>query len=280
MKPPPTFSGHVDVGELEVYYERHGHGAPLVLLHGAMGTIESCFAGLLPALARHFEVVAVELQGHGHTRDAARPLTYESMAGDTAALLEALGIARAHVVGYSLGGAVALQLALDRPELVDHLVFAGGAAFDTSGVHPELLAMFESFDPHEPDGTPWHDAYRRVAPDPDAWTSLVTKVNQLDRAGVSFPPARLTALQIPTLLIIGDADVVRPEHTVEMFRLLGGGVPGDLVGLPPARLAVLPGTSHIGLLDRVEWLSTMILAFLTPPPEHQTTNGRDLRGQR
>jgi pimeloyl-ACP methyl ester carboxylesterase len=258
-------TGYVTVGELDMYYERHGHGAPLVLLHGAMGTIESCFARLLPVLARHFEVIAVELQGHGHTRDIARPLTYDGMAADVAALVEALDLGRADFVGYSLGGAVALQLALDRPELFDHLVFAGGAAFDPSGVHPELVAAFESFDPHEVDGTPWHEAYRRVAPDPDAWTSLVAKVNQLDRAGVSWPRDQLTAMRVPTLLIIGDADVVRPEHTVEMFRLLGGGVPGDLVGIPPAQLAVLPGTTHVGVLDRVDWLSAMILGFLTPP---------------
>jgi pimeloyl-ACP methyl ester carboxylesterase len=244
-------SGYVSVGELDLYCERHGHGAPLVLLHGAMGTIESCFAGLLPGLAQHFEVVAVELQGHGRTRDVARPLTYEGMAGDTAAVLAASGIERAHFVGYSMGGAVALQLALDRPELVDHLVFAGGAAFDTSGVQPELLERFESFDPHELDGTRWHEAYRQVAPNPDAWISLVLKVNQLDRAGMSWPRERLAALEIPTLLIIGDSDIVRPEHTVEMFRLL-----------PRAQLAVLPGTSHEGMLDRVQWLSSMIVAFL------------------
>ena len=262
MRAAHKSSGYFGVGELDLYYERLGHGAPLVLLHGALGTIESCFAGLLPALARHFEVVAVELQGHGHTRDVARPLTYGGMAGDTAAMLDGLGIERAHFVGYSMGGAVALRLALDRPDLVDRLVFAGGAAFDTSGMHRELTAMFDSFDPNELDGTRWHEAYRRVAPDPDAWTSLVIKANQLDRAGVSVSRERLTDLQVPTLLIIGDADVVRPEHTVEMFRLLGGGVPGDVVPAPPAQLAVLPGTSHVGLLDRVDWLSSMILAFL------------------
>jgi pimeloyl-ACP methyl ester carboxylesterase len=265
----PKSSGYVDVGVLDLYYERHGEGPLLVLLHGAFGTIESCFAGLLPALARDFDVVAVEMQGHGRTRDVARPLSYEDMAGDTAALLDALDIPRAHLVGYSMGGAVGLQLALDRPELVDHLVFAGGAAFDSSGVYPELIAGFESFDPHELDGSRWHDAYRRVAPDPDAWTSLVVKMNELDRAGHSWPRERIARMQVPTLLINGDADIVRPEHIVEMFRLLGGGVPGDLVGVPQSQLALLPGTSHVGVLDRVDWLSSMILAFLRPPSQNQ-----------
>jgi pimeloyl-ACP methyl ester carboxylesterase len=259
---PSRRSGYISVGALEMYFERHGTGPPLVLLHGAFGTIESCFAELRPALACDFDVIAIELQGHGHTRDIDRPLTYEDMAGDTAALLEALDVGRAHFVGYSMGGAVALQLALDRPELVDHLVFAGGASFDPSGVYPELMASFESFDPHQLDRSRWHEAYRRVAADPDAWIPLVVKLNELDRSGHSWPRDRLAALQAPTLLINGDADIVRPEHAVEMFRLLGGGAPGDIAGIARAQLAVLPGTSHEGVLDRVDWLTSMIVAFL------------------
>lgn len=258
----PKSTGYVDVGALDLYYERHGDGAPLVLVHGAFGTIESCFAGLLPRLAPDFEVIAVEMQGHGRTRDVDRPITYEGMAADTAALLEALDIPRAHFVGYSMGGAVGLQLAIDRPELVDRLVFFGGTSFEPDGLHPELIESFESFDPHELDGTNWHEAYRRVAPDPDAWTSLVVKVNELDRSGKSWPREQLEGLRLPTLLINGDADIVRPEHAVEMFRLLGGGMPGDLAGIPRARLALLPGTSHVGVLDRVDWLASMILEFL------------------
>jgi len=258
----PTSAGYVDVGELELYLERYGHGDPLVLLHGALGTIESCFARLLPLLARHFEVLAVELQGHGHTRDVSRPLTYQAMACDIAALLDRMGITRTHCVGYSMGGAVALQLALENSGLVDHLVVAGGASFNTSGLYPDVLAGLNALDPHQLDGTQWHEAYRRVAPDPDAWPALVAKVNELDRTDLSWSEQQLAALPTPTLLVIGDADIVRPEHTVEMFRLLGGGVPGDLVGNPPSQLAVLPGTSHTGVLERVDWLASMIVSFI------------------
>ena len=260
----PGFRGYVDAGALQLYCERHGAGYPLVLLHGAFGTIESSFAGLLPALARHFEVIAVELQGHGRTRDTGRPLSYQDMAADVAALLEVLALPGAHVAGYSMGGGVALQLAFDHPELAGRLVFFGGASFDPDGIYPEYTAAFESFDPHQLDGSPWHEAYGRVAPDPGAWTSLVVKLNELDRAGPpSWPEARLAALAAPALLIIGDSDIVRPEHAAQMFRLLGGGRPGA-AGRRPAQPAVLPGTSHEEVLDRVEWLSSMITAFLLP----------------
>jgi pimeloyl-ACP methyl ester carboxylesterase len=222
-----------------------------------------------PALARHFEVIAVELQGHGRTRDIARPLTYPDMAADVAALLGTLGLPRAHVAGYSMGGGVALQLGLDHPGLVDRLVFFGAASFDPGGFYPEYRAGFDSFDPHQLDGTPWHDAYRRVAPDPGAWTSLVVKLNELDRSGgPSWPRARLEALAAPMLLINGDSDIVRPEHAVQLFRLLGGGVPGAPAGMRSAQLALLPGPSHEDILDRVDWITAMITAFLMPAPSH------------
>jgi pimeloyl-ACP methyl ester carboxylesterase len=260
-------SGYVAVGAgLELYYERHGRGDPLVLLPGAFGTINSCFGGLLPVLAREFEVIAVELQGHGHTRDIDKPLTYDGMATSTATLLDTLGVDRAAIVGYSLGGAVGLVLALDRPDLVHRLVYFGGVSFDPSGVQPELAQAFESFDPHQLDGSPWHEAYRSVAPDPDGWTRLVEKVNLLDRTGFAIPSDRLSQLQIPTLLMIGDADVVMPEHVIDLFRLLGGGGPGDTEPPSATQLAVLPGTTHVGMLDQVDWLSSMIFRFLGVRP--------------
>jgi pimeloyl-ACP methyl ester carboxylesterase len=264
-KLPGPRSGTVAVNGLDIYYELHGEGDPLVLLHGAMGTIDSCFAALLPTLAASRTVVAVELQGHGHTPDIDRPLSYALLADDVAGLMRAVGVAPADVVGYSLGGGVALQLAMTRPSLVRRIVFAGGASYRRDGLHPDML---EDPGPDIPDltGTPWHDAYLRVAPDPAQWTTLVAKTIELDGSFEGWTADQVRAVQAPTLLVIGDADIVRPEHTVEMFRLLGGGVNGDLVGLSPSRLAILPGTTHTGVTERAGWLGEMILDFLDPPP--------------
>ena len=261
---PGATSGYVPVNGLDMYYEIHGDGSPLALFHGAMGTIDSCFAGLLPALAATRQVVAVELQGHGHTADVDRPLSYRHMAADAATLLEALGIGMADLVGYSMGGGVAVELAMQHPEMVRRLVFAGGTSYRRDGLYPEMLA---EPDPAADDltGSTWHQAYQRVAPDPGRWPVLVAKNTELDRTFAGWPDEDIQTMTTPMLLIIGDSDIVRPEHTMKMFRLLGGGVIGDLAGLPASQLAVLPGTSHVGLLDRVDWLQSMILEFLGSP---------------
>jgi pimeloyl-ACP methyl ester carboxylesterase len=227
-----------------------------------MGTIDSCFAGLLPRLAETWQVVAVELQGHGHTADLDRPLSYQQIAEDTAALMGLLGIAAADLVGDSMGGAVALQVASDRPGLARRLVYAGGTCYAPGGLYPELLAHFQSPQLDALAGSKWHQAYLAAAPDPAAWPTLVTKVNELDRTFGGWPAENIHTVDVPALLIIGDADIVRPEHTVEMFRLLGGGAIGDLAEMPRSQLAILPGTSHVGVLERVDWLHSMIPAFL------------------
>ncbi|MGE5291848.1 MAG: alpha/beta fold hydrolase [Micromonosporaceae bacterium] len=261
---PGATSGYVPVNGLDMYYEIHGDGFPLALFHGAMGTIDSCFANLLPALAATRQVVAIELQGHGHTADVDRPLSYQQMAADAAVLLEALGIGMADLVGYSMGGGVALELAMQHPGKVRRLVFAGGTSYKRDGLYPEMLAEPESL-ADDLTGSAWHEAYLRVAPDPGRWPVLVAKTRDLDRTFAGWPDEDIQAVTAPMLLIIGDSDIVRPEHTMKMFRLLGGGVVGDLAGLPASQLAVLPGTSHVGLLDRVDWLQSMILEFLGLP---------------
>jgi pimeloyl-ACP methyl ester carboxylesterase len=253
-------TGYAPVNGLSMYYEIHGTGQPLVVLHGAYMTIE-LMGKLVPELAASRQVIAVEFQGHGHTPDIDRSITYEQLADDTAALLRHLGIGSADVYGYSLGGGVALQVALRHPELMRKLVVVS-ASYTSDGMYPEVLATIEQITPELFDGTPWREAYDRTARQPEAFPELVAKLKQLDLTPFNWPPEAVRAITAPTLIIIGDADGIRPEHAVAMFRLRGGGVFGDVAGLPAAQLAVLPGTTHVGVLDRVEWLLAMIPPFL------------------
>jgi pimeloyl-ACP methyl ester carboxylesterase len=268
---------YAEVNGLEMYYEIHGAGEPLVVLHGAYMTIDA-MGELVPELARTRQVIAVELQGHGRTADIDRPLSYEQMADDTAALLRHLGIERADVFGYSMGGAAALQVAIRHPEAVRRLVVAS-ASCTSDGMHPELLEMIPTITPEVFAGTPIEEEYLRIAPNPDDFPTLVAKLKRLDMEPFAWPAEDILGIAAPTLLIVGDSDVVRLEHAVELFRLLGGGVMGDLAGLPKSQLAVLPGTSHFippgsGLLDRTDWLLSMIPPFLDAPiPENESTAG-------
>ncbi len=264
---------YAEVNGLNMYYEIHGAGEPLVVLHGAYMTIDA-MGEVVPSLAETRQVIAVELQGHGHTADIDRPLSYEQMADDTAALLRHVGIEQADVFGYSMGGAAALQVAIRHPEVVRKLVVAS-ASYTSDGMYPELLAMIPTITPEAFAGSPIEEAYLRTAPNPEDFPNLVAKLRQLDMESYAWPPEDIQGIVAPTLLIIGDSDAIRPEHAVELFRLLGGGVMGDLAGLPKSQLAVLPGTTHFvppgsAVLDRADWLVAMIGEFLdSPVPEGQ-----------
>ena len=263
----PT-AGYAPVNGLRMYYEVHGEGPPLLLLHGAYMTID-LMGPLLPGLARSRQVIAVELQGHGHTADIDRPITYEQMADDAAALLGYLGVGRADVFGFSMGGAVALQVAIRHPDVVRRLVVAS-ASFSSDGMHAVAWEMFPSITPEMFAGSPIEEAYLRCAPNPDDFPRLVERLKVLDTTAFSWPAEDIRGIAAPTLIVLGDSDGVRLEHAVELFGLLGGGVMGDLQGLPRSQLAVLPGTTHfvppgVGLLDRAEWLLAMVAPFLDAP---------------
>ena len=269
---------YAEVNGLNMYYEIHGTGQPLVVLHGAYMTIDA-MGEVVPELAKSRQVIAVELQGHGRTADIEdRPITYEQMADDIAALLRHLAIEKADVFGYSMGGGVALQVAIRHPEAVRKLVVAS-ASYTSDGMHPELLEMIPTITPEVFAGSPIEEAYLRTAPRPEDFPTLVAKLKQLDMEPFAWLPEDIRGIAAPTLLIIGDSDAIRLEHAVEMFRLLGGGVMGDLAGLPKAQLAVLPGTAHFippgsGVLDRAEWLLAMVAAFLdAPTPEAESSAG-------
>ncbi len=261
----PVESGYVPVNGLKMYYEIHGSGRPLVLLHGNLSTIGTSFGKVLPKLSSTRRMIAVEQQGHGHTADIDRPFSLEQWAQDTTALLRHLGIEQADFFGYSSGGAVALEIALRSPALLRKLIIAGGTSYRRDGLYSELLAASEAMKPEDLDGSPFQQEYARIAPHPEHWHQLVAKITDLDRTIGDRLHEAIASVKAPTLLIIGDSDIVRPEHVVEMFRLLGVGVVGDLVGLPRSQLAVLPGTTHVTLADRAEWLASMITAFLDAP---------------
>jgi pimeloyl-ACP methyl ester carboxylesterase len=261
----PGASGYAEVNDLEMYYEIHGSGPPLVLLHGAFSAIGTSFGELLPALAETRQVIAFELQAHGRTADIDRPISIEQLADDTAAALRHLGITQADIFGYSMGASVALHLAIRHPDVVRKLVLAS-VTYNLSGVHPGLMEGLADMKPEMMFGSSWHEEYIRIAPNPDNFATLFAKKTQMDRNIKDVPGEVIQSIKAPTLLIVGDSDLVRPEHAVEMFRLLGGGIFGDTpAGLPNSQLAVLPGTSHVTLVHRADLLLSIIPPFLDAP---------------
>jgi pimeloyl-ACP methyl ester carboxylesterase len=257
---------YAPVNGLNLYYEVHGPdtGTPLVLLHGAFSAIGSSFGQMLPDLAQTRRVIGVDLQGHGHTTDIDRPLSLEQLADDVAALLGYLNIPKADLFGYSVGAGVAVHTALRHPDLVRKMVVMS-VSFNNSGFHPGLMEGMDQLKPEHLIGSPWHDEYMRLAPNPEAFPTLVEKVKQLNGSYRDLSAEEIRSIKAPTLIILGDSDIIRPEHAVEMFRLLGGGVAGDNMGLPNSRLAVLPGTTHVTAVNRGAWLVPMVTEFLDAP---------------
>jgi pimeloyl-ACP methyl ester carboxylesterase len=272
-----TKGDYAQVNGLRMYYEVHGEGRTLILLHGAYMTVDA-MGSILPGLAESRRVIVPEMQGHGRTADIDRPITYEHMADDVAALLGHLGIEEADVFGFSMGGGVALQLAIRHPGLVRRLVVAS-ASYTSEGVQPELHEIIPTITPEMFAGSPMEAAYQELAPNPEDFPTLVEKLKRLDMTPFAWPAEDVRGIEAPTLIVVGDADVIRLEHAVEMFRLLGGGAMGDLSGFSGHQLVVLPGTAHFippgsGVMDRAEWLLAMVLPFLdAPTPEAGPTAG-------
>jgi pimeloyl-ACP methyl ester carboxylesterase len=240
---------YVSVNGLKMYYEIHGTGRPLVLLHGAFG-----WATVFPTLAKGRQVVAVELQGHGHTADIDRPLTYEQMADDTAALLKHLNIEQADSFGYSMGGTVALALAVRHPNLVRKVAINGSHYGNIEDAYnPETFEQFKSL---PPDFAPkvLKDPYDKFAPDPKHWPVLVAKVKTMGLEFKGFTREEMKSIKAHVLITLGDRDGVRPEHAVEMFRLI-----------PNVQLAVFPGADHFLLFQDPEKMLPTIAAFLDAP---------------
>jgi pimeloyl-ACP methyl ester carboxylesterase len=260
----PGKSGYAPVNGLKLYYEVQGSGEPLILIHGGLGAGEM-FAPIMPALSQRRQVITVDLQAHGHTADIDRPITFEAMADDIAGLAKYLGIAKADVMGYSLGGGVALRTAAQHPDLVKRLVLVS-VAFRRDGWYPEIIAGMSQVGAAAAEPmkqTPMYQMYSHVAPRPADWPALLTKVGDLLRKDYDWS-SDVAGLKMPTLLVFGDADAVRTAHAVQFFELLGGGKKDggwDGSGISNARLAILPGLTHYTVFSS-PLLATTVAPFL------------------
>ena len=255
-------SGYATVGNLKMYYEIHGEGnpEPVIVLHGAYMDIPS-MGEIIPQLAKERTVYALELQGHGRTNDIDRPIRYQDLASDVSTFMDQMGIRKADVVGYSMWAAVGFFLATDHPDKVDQLV-ALSMAYDLSGMQPDYLKMIPQMRPEMFVGSPIETQWKTLSPHPGRFVLFVEKMIALEHEPVSWQE-RVRQLKSPTLLVTGDADVVTLEHSVELFRLLGGGAMGDLGRkLPKSRFAVLPASSHTAIIRQPDLLMGLIKPFL------------------
>ncbi|MDQ2669531.1 MAG: alpha/beta hydrolase [Gemmatimonadota bacterium] len=247
----------VHVNGMEMYYEVSGRGEPLIVLHGAYMDIPT-MGRIIPRLAETHRVYALEFQGHGRTTDIDRPITYPNLADDVAVFMDSVGLAKADVFGYSMGAEVGLQLAIRHPARVNRLV-AASVAYDLRGWQPE----FQAFIPQMTvEGILQMPYFQKVNAERENFPALVAKLIQLEKEPMAWE-AEVKALKTPVLIIAGDADVATLEHSVSLFRLLGGGVMGDMgKPLPPSRLAVMPATSHTAVITQPELLHAFIEPFL------------------
>ena len=258
----PVKTGYVRSGKLDLYYEVHGSGGtPLVVIQGSFCTVEICFGKMLPTLAAKRQVIVIDQQGHGHTRLVkGHPFTVTQMKTDSIVVLKKLGIKKADVLGYSTGAAVALELAITNPELVNKLVLIS-AVYAKEGARKELLDMMPMITPEIMKQTPWYDAYKKDAP-VDEFDQLVAKVKSIDDSK-SWPEAKIRGLAMPVQLVVADSDILHLEHAVKFFQLLGGDVAGDMVGLPKSQLFIVPGATHVTMvLEKAPVVGAAIVEFL------------------
>ncbi|WP_236796885.1 alpha/beta fold hydrolase [Amycolatopsis sp. GM8] len=245
---------YANVNGLKMYYEVHGEGRPVVLLHGGLHHIGLSFGPMLPRLATGQQAIGVDLQGHGRTADIDRPMTMPNFAADVVALLDELGLAKADVFGFSLGGLVGLELATAHPDRVGRLVLAS-ANYRADGSYDDVRdpALFASSTrmPTAADFREMTEEYQRIAPEPERLATVQTRLSAAVAGMEGWSADQLRAITAPTLLIIGDHDFVRFDHAIEMKELIRG-----------AQLAVLPGTTHTNVVRRTELVVPMVESFL------------------
>jgi pimeloyl-ACP methyl ester carboxylesterase len=259
-KEKPT-TGYAPVNGLKMYYEVHGSGDPVVLLHGSFMTITNNWTDWISELSKTRKVIAIEMQGHGRTADIDRDFSYENLADDVAALLDYLKIPSADLIGYSMGGGVAMQCAIRHPEKVRKVVSIS-AVFRHDGWVEEALDAFPHLTAEALKGSPIEIEYKKLSPTPDAFPMFVKRVIAMDLKPYDFGADKIKATRAPIFFIHGDADGVRLEHVSALFRLKRGEIFGDMRPRSASRLAILPDTTHVSLMQRMPVIVPMVNDFL------------------
>lgn len=258
-------TGYAPVNGLQMYYEVHGSGGtPLLLLHGGLFNIDLQFGAVLPALAQTRQVIAADFQAHGRTGDIDRPLTSAHLASDVAGLLQHLEVPQVDVFGFSVGGAAALRLAIKQPELFRKAILSS-VSFHPDGLRPENADAVGALTVDMIAGTPMEQDYRAKSPNPDKLQDLLDKLGTFDQGFAGWSDADIQGMAAPTLITVGDCDMITLDHAVRFLRLRGGDVNGDFVGVPASQLAVFPGTTHFFGMARTELVLDVVITFLDAP---------------
>lgn len=243
----PFASGYAPVNGIKIYYEVYGEGRTLVLLHGAFSTIEMNWSQLIPELSKSRKVIAIEMQGHGHTPYSDRTLSIFNMAGDVIGIMDYLKIENADIAGYSMGGSVAYQFAIQNPKRLGKLVIIS-STYKSSGWLPVVSSGFKNFKPEFFDNTPLHTAYDAVAPDKTKWKNFVEQMLAFVREPFNMGDSNIAKIASPVLIISGDNDGLDKIELAKTYKLLGGDVSADMQPMPKSQLAIVPSRAHVSLM--------------------------------
>lgn len=261
QKIKPSKTGYAPVNGIKVYYEIYGQGKPLVLLHGAFYTIGMNWSELIPKLAKKRKVIAIEMQGHGHSPYSDRELSITNFASDVEQVMDYLKIDSADVAGYSMGGSVAYQFAVQSPKRLKKLVIIS-STYKTEGWMPIVNTGFEEFKPEFFDNTPLQTGYDAVAPDKTKWRTFLKQMFDFAKVSFNVGDSNIAKITAPVLLISGDNDGLDKIELMKTYQLLGGGICADLQPMPKSQLAIVPSQGHVSVMMQTATIFAYLEGFL------------------
>lgn len=260
QKMKPSNSGYAPVNGIKVYYEVYGKGEPVILLHGAFYTIDMNWGELIPELSKTRKVIAIEMQGHGHSPFSERKLSINTLASDVEKVMDYLKIETADVAGYSMGGSVAYQFAVQSPKRLRKLVIIS-STYKTEGWLPAVNNAFKDFKPEFFDNTPLKTGYDAVAPDKTKWRPFLMQMFDFSHDPFNVGDSNISKISAPVLLIAGDNDGLDKVELMKTYQLLGGGVTADLGPMPKSQLAIVPGQGHVSLMMQTQTILNYLNGF-------------------